>query len=57
MKKREIDLEEFMADVCDVVGGMGIWPSFLRHMKEEKGYEEKEIDKAFEEIQKQVGRV
>ena len=46
-----MDIKCFMADVCDSIGGMGVWPSFVRHMKE-KGYSEQDIEEGFEEVQR-----
>jgi len=47
----KMDLNQFMADVCDTIGEMGVWPAFLRAMGE-KGYSEKQVDSGFDEIVK-----
>lgn len=45
----KIDLDQFVTDMCDAIGGMGIWPAFLRKMAE-VGYTEAQIDDAFEKL-------
>lgn len=54
--KNEMDLDEFIADVFDVIGGMGIWPRFVKTMEEDHGYTSAGIEEGFTRVAKKVGR-
>lgn len=51
----KINSDEFVADVFSVIGGMGMWPQFVRAM-EELGYTEDNITTQFEVADEKAGR-